>query len=217
MTEDIDLQADLERAVELGKERVERLKSDPDSVRKLLLGEVVVDEKVTVYPDRIINGKFAKFQEELQQVSALAARRKDESDDEYVKRVEPYHDQVARANERLEEIQAEVEESGVTFHLYSIGKKAVKNLRKAARALHPDAFDPEADPLTRADAGEDLEEYYQASIVAAHLVKDGYTVSDILNIKNTWPDKCFLDLLEASHRLSVASEYVEVTTDPDFS
>jgi hypothetical protein len=196
-------------AIEKVEATKEKLKTDPDAVRKLLAGAMSISEDVTVYPNKELNREVAEFDQKLRELARSVTKLDDETDDEYTVRTSNFLDDYNAALAEFDALKERLAESGVTFHLVSIGKKAVKNLRTAARKKFP-LEDSDA------DIDEQRDDYYRASIVAAHLVADGYNIDDVLNIMDNWPMRCWAELWSAAQKLSIADDYLGDSLTPDF-
>lgn len=200
---------DLEAGIAIAEATKERLKTDPEAVRKILGNNVQISEQVTVYPDKNLNREYAEFDQKLQKLADSTVRREGETDEEFIARNENVVQDYEAARKEFDELKLRVKESGVTFTLVSVGKKAIKNLRTAARKKFPNE---DNDP----DVAEQLDDYYRASIVAAHLVADGYTIDDVFTIMDEWPIRCWAELWTTAQRLSIADDYLGNLLTPDF-
>lgn len=200
--------------VELGAAAKERLKSNPDSVRALLTGTVQIEEAVTVYPNKALNLRFAQAQERLIEMGNRVARKEGESDEDYLARVGDVRKEYEDFEGELEALKQELLGSAVTFNLVSVPKKAIKNLKTAARKKFP--ADETADWAIQLELDEQRQEYFECSIVAAHLVADGYSIEDIINIRDNWPNRAWAQLWTVAQKLSIADDYLTGTIDADF-
>lgn len=210
---DIEDFGDVEQAIEKAEAVKERLKSDPAAVRKLLGKNVEIDDFVTVYPDKELNREYKRFRERLLALSENTVRRIDETEPEWNERIAKEGAENKGLQDEFEALEERLKESGVTFRLVSIGKGAIKELRKAARKKFPlpeDGFD---DPTV----AEERDEFYKASIVAAHLIQDGYTIEDVESIRDNWPTDAFAKLWVSAQTLSIADDFLRGSLSPDFS
>lgn len=204
----------IEDAITEAKAEVERLKSDPDAVRKILGNFVTVTEKVTVYPDKSLNIEYDRIQDRIASAGARLKRVDGESDESYharIKETQAEHEQLVSDFEKL---KAAIEESAKTFVLESVSRKALKAIRTAARKKFPL---PEQGQPDDYEVAEEREEWYWASIIAAHMVKDGYTPEDIEKIRDEWPTRCYAQLKLAAEKLSIKDDYLGSAFTPDFS
>ena len=200
-------------AVELGEKAKEKVATDPDAVRKLLAGQVEVEDYVTVYPDKAVNLRFAKHQEELQQASRdIPAQKDGESDEDYKVRADAFQKRVDEISAEGEAARKAVEESGLTFHMVGLGKKAIKRIRAEVRSKYPLPTEGKDDP----EVAEMRDEEYQNRIIAAHLVKSGYTVEDVEQWRDVWPHRAFGKLWATALKLSITDDYLTGAIDVDF-
>lgn len=199
-------------AVAIGDAVKERLKSDPDAVRKMLAGTVAVEDDVTVYPNKVLNLKFEKFQKRITDAGLSLGKQIGESDEDYETRTKNFEADYDKLESEFEALKAEIEDSAVTFHLVSLSKKSIKALRTAVRKKFPL---PEVGGVDDLDVQEEREEYYKASIIAAHLLGE-YTIEDIENIRDEWPTKCFAQLWTTAQKLSIADDYLGQAFNSDF-
>lgn len=204
-------------AVEAAETIKTHLVSDPDAVRKIVAGLVPVDDNVTVYPNKPLNLKYGVFNDSLNELSGRLPRLDDgESTEEFLARTESWRTEYETAEAEFEALKKQLADSAMTFHMVGISKKAIKNLRTAARKKFPlpTVGDPTAeDP----DITEERDEYYRASIVAAHLVKSGYTIEDIESFRDNWPNLAWAQLWLTAQKLSIADDYLGKNfTNPDF-
>lgn len=205
-----DIVADAEKIAEARKER---LKTDPQAVRKILSNQVTVSEKVTVYPNKELNLRYEKFNESIVDLGTRVARKDGEDDETYAERIKDAKAEYEAAVAEFDSLKKELAESAVTFELESLSRKAIKALRTAARKKFPT---PIAGEQEDPDDSEGREELYKASIIAAHLVKDGYTVEDIEKIRDEWPTRCYVQLWQSANKLSIADDYLGAAFTPDF-
>lgn len=204
---DVDIVND---GIELGKKAREHLKTDPNAVRALAANNVEITEAVTVYPNKVLNKKFADLKAEFPTLADIK-RNTDESDADWEKRVAKAQAEVDAYDAEITDLKNQIDESSVTFELKSVSKRTIKNLRKAARAKYPLPTDGEID----ADE-EERDDYYRASIVAAHLISDSYSIDDILNIMDNWPTSCWARLWTTAQAISIGDDFLAKTLDADF-
>ena len=208
-----EVQIDVAGAVEKAEAVRERLKSDPAAVRKILGNNYEISEQVTVYPRRDLNKRYADFRPKLDKIAIDNKQRDGESDEDWNARIIASKETNKALLDEVSALQDEINESAVTFELVGISKKTIKELRKTARAKFPLPNEGADDP----DIAEERDEFYQSSIIAAHLVRDGYTVEDILNIKHEWPTPCWVALWVKAQELSIQDDYLRGSFTPDFS
>lgn len=199
--EDIAIIAD---AIEKAEVTKERLKTDPDAVRKILAGTVSVTEDVTVYPNKVVNKAYSEFNDRVINLGLRVARENGETDKAYAERTAGFKAEYEAAVLEFEALKVQLQESAVTFHMVSLGKKAVKNIRNAARKKFP----LPDNGIEDVEVTEARDEYYQASLIAAHLVQDGYTVEDVQKIIDEWPTKAFAQLWVTTQKLSITDDYL---------
>lgn len=200
-------------AVALVEARKERLKSDPDAVRKILAGTVEVSEDVTVYPNKALNKRYEEFNARIVELGKKIARREGESNEDHAARIQEVKAEYEDATAEFEALKAEIAESAVTFTLTSLGKKAVKNIRTAARKKFPL---PNVGEYEDADESEARDDYYHNALIAAHLEKDGYTIEDVEKMQDKWPNRAYAQLWTAVQRLSIADDYLGSAFNSDF-
>lgn len=201
---------DLAAGIEAGVAAKERLKTDPDAVRKILTGTVAVEEDVTVYPNKALNKRYADFSDRIIDLGLRTQRNEGESAEAYEERIAPAKAEYEAAVAEFEALKAELAESAVTFHLVSPGRKALKRIKRAAKEKFPaPAFgEPDLDQ-------DDREDWYQCSVIAAHL--PGYSIEDIENIADSWPQIAYAQLWSAAKRLTIADDFLGAAFDADFS
>lgn len=198
-------------AIDTAEKVKERLKTDPDAVRKILSSTVSVEEDVTVYPNKALNIQYTKFSERLGQLAGAITRNGDETDEEYLQRSEHFRPEYEKLTADFDELKSKIEASAVTFHLISVSKKTIKNIRTAARKKFPVATDPLNEDVDDAEIRDD---WYKAAIVAAHL--EGYTIEDIENIRDEWPQRAWAQLWTTAQKLSIADDYLGAAFNADF-
>lgn len=206
-------QIDVVGAVDKAEAAKQRLKTDPDAVRKILQGNYEVSDSVTLFPRKDLNKRYADIRPKFDRLAADSKQREGESDEEWNARIIASKEQNADLFREFEEIQALIEESAVTFTLVSVSKRAIKSLRREARKKFPVRNEGNEDP----DEAEERDEWYQSAIIAAHLAADGYTVDDILKIKDEWPTTCWASLWVKAQELSIQDDYLRGSFTPDFS
>lgn len=205
---------DVSESIDAAEAAKERLKTDPDAVRKILAGDFGVSDDVTVYPIKSLNKKYADLHKRLGDLSVRAAKNDDETHEDWIKRIGPMKAELDSLRTEFETVEAELKESAVTFHMSGISKKAIKNLRREARKQFP--LPKEGGTEDPSDA-EDRDKWYHSAIIAAHLAQDGYTVDDIIDIDDKWPSACWNRLWVTAQRLSIQDDYLSGALTPDFS
>lgn len=200
-------------AVELGESAKKKIATDPDAVRKIVAGQVPVEDWITVYPDKKVNLAFAKHQEALQEAARkVPAPLDNESDKDYAKRTADFKAKVEALEAEGEAVRQAVKDSGITFHMVGLGKKALKRLRAEVRAKYPLPTEGKDDP----EIAEIRDEEYQNRVVAAHLAKDGYTFEDVEGWRDAWPNRAFGQLWATALKLSITDDYLTGAVDVDF-
>lgn len=215
MTDISDTEATaVEAGIKLGEERKERLLTDPEALRKIVANKVEVEDTVTVYPDKVVNLAFAKHEKELLQLRRVSEKGAGEADVAYAARIAELAPTLEKLTAEGEQLRQQFEDSAVTLHFRGLGKKAIKRLQAQAAKEFP--LPPQGvqdDPLV---AGE-RQDYYECSIIAAHIQHNGFTLDDVQSWKDAWPNKAFGELWATAMRLSIADDYLAGVLDVDFS
>lgn len=192
-------------AIELGEKVKERVASDPDAVRKLISGAVVVEDYVTLYPDKALNLRFQKHSQSLAEAAAKA-RSAEKVTPEMQAELDSLEDEAAELKEALEA-------SAVTLRFVGLGKKAVKRIRNEVYKEYP--FPPagtEDDPALASDRQDAYEEW----LIAAHLADAGYTRDDVAQWRDVLPLMEFGKLWAMAQKLSITDDYLQGAFNVDF-
>ena len=209
---DIDAET-ITEAIDAAEKRKEALKTDPDAVRKILGNQVTVTDIVTVYPNKKLNKQYEDFKPKIVALGEKLKRKEGESDEDYSGRIDEFKKDYESAVAEFDALKAAISQSAVTFELESLSRKAIKNIRTTARKKFPLPTDGTPDDPEVAEARD---EWYKSAIIAAHLVKDDYTVEDIEIIRDEWPTRCWVQLWQSANKLSIADDYLGSSFTSDF-
>jgi hypothetical protein len=199
------VQETVDAAIELGDKVKAHVASDPEAVRKLISNSVVVEDFVTVYPNKALNLRFQKHTAKLTEVAAQA-RGVDEVDPKLQVELDALE---VEATELHEAIKA----SGITLRFIGLGKKAVKRIRSEVFAKYP--FPPSGQDDDQVLASE-RQDAYEEWLIAAHLAEAGYTRDDVAEWRDKFPLMEFGKMWAATQKLSIADDYLNGAFNVDF-
>jgi len=204
MSEDV-MQETVDAAIDLGEKVKARVASDPEAVRKLVSGSVLVEDFVTVYPDKALN---LRFQKHTRKLAELAARAR--GDVEVTPELQSELDALEVEATELRDL---IEASGITLRFVGLGKKAVKRIRAEVWEKYP--FPPEGQQDDQALAS-DRQDAYEEWLVAAHLAEAGYTREDLSEWRDKFPLLEFGKLWATAQKLSITDDFLNGAFNVDF-